>query len=71
MQKPPGFLNTNATLICQLEKKTIYGLKQVSRAWYEKVHQALLQFGFVSSQYDHSLHIPSSQCRSVCISVHR
>lgn len=45
IQPPPGFLDTCATLVFQLNK-AIYGLKQAPHAWYEKLHQALLQFGF-------------------------
>lgn len=56
MQQPSGFLKTYATLVYQL-KKSIYGLKQASRAWYEKLHHALIQFGFISSQCYHSLFI--------------
>lgn len=41
MQQPSGFLETNATLVCQLEK-TIHGLEQEPHAWYEKLYQALL-----------------------------
>lgn len=56
MQQPSGFLETNATLVCQLEK-AIHGLEQEPHAWYEKLHQDLLQFGFVSSQCVHYLFI--------------
>lgn len=35
MQQPPGFVNTNSTLVCKF-KKVIYGSKKAPRAWYEK-----------------------------------
>ena len=33
----------------------MYGLKQASRAWFEKLHRALLSFGFVSTKSNQSL----------------
>lgn len=41
--------------------ETFNGLKQVPRQLYEKLHQALFHFGFVSSKCDHYLFIYSHQ----------
>lgn len=54
MQQPRGFLDIDSTLVCKLDK-CIYGLKQASCTWYENIHQYLLHFSFISSQYDQSL----------------
>lgn len=54
MVQPPGFTDSNKTLVCKLNK-ALYGLKQGPRAWYERLHAALLQFGFTSSKCDPSL----------------
>lgn len=56
MEQPLWFISSNSTMVCKL-KKALYGLKQAPRAWYEKLHQALVQFGFVSSECEHSLFI--------------
>lgn len=42
-------------------KKELYSLKHTPKAWYEKQHDYLLQFGFFSSKYDHSLFINKHQ----------
>ena len=55
MQQPQGFIDEqNPNLVCRLDK-ALYGLKQAPRAWFEKLHQALLSFGFVSAKSDQSL----------------
>ncbi|XP_070030778.1 uncharacterized protein [Nicotiana sylvestris] len=57
MQFPPGFKSQGESqLVCRLHK-FLYGLKQDPRQWNEKLREALYQFGFVESQYDHSLFI--------------
>ena len=34
-------------------KKSLYGLKQVSRLWYYTFHNAVVIFGFKANDYDH------------------
>ena len=49
MTQPPGFVDKdNPTAVCKLHK-AIYGLKQSPRAWYNELHQFLLQSGFKNS----------------------
>ena len=64
MTQPPGFEHHDKTLVCKLNK-ALYGLKQAPRAWYEKLHQALLHFGFLPSKCDHSLFV--YQQTDVCL----
>eukprot|EP00253_Pinus_taeda_P001435 PITA_01435 len=45
MEQPPGFIQTDSSLVCRL-KKSLYGLKQAPRAWYEKMDSFLLDTGF-------------------------
>ncbi|XP_019059139.1 PREDICTED: uncharacterized protein LOC109117059 isoform X2 [Tarenaya hassleriana] len=55
MKIPPGYTAvTSPSQVCRL-KKSIYGLKQSPRAWYTKLHDALIARGFSRSHSDHSL----------------
>ena len=46
MQQPQGFVKQGEeNLVCKL-KKTLYGLKQSPRAWYQKIDKFLVDFGF-------------------------
>ena len=45
MHQPKGFFS-NPSLVCML-KKSLYGLKQVPRAWYAKIDGFLLSLSFV------------------------
>lgn len=54
MSQPPGFVATDKSLVCKLNK-AIYGLKQAPRAWFERLTKALLTLGFQGSKCDPSL----------------
>jgi histone deacetylase 1/2 len=56
MTQPPGFVQKDQTLVCKLQK-ALYGLKQAPRAWYKRLTQTLVQFGFHSSKCDPSLFV--------------
>ncbi|KAL4576014.1 hypothetical protein LXL04_012102 [Taraxacum kok-saghyz] len=61
MSQPPGFIHHQyPDHICKL-KKSIYGLKQASRAWYLELTSFLLNFGFTKSLADASLFICKNQ----------
>jgi hypothetical protein len=50
----PGLFSSPSSSVCKL-KRSLYGLKQAHRAWFEKFRSTLLRFSFVQSQYDSSL----------------
>ena len=55
MSLPPGFeeeLGRNK--VCRL-KKSLYGLKQSPRAWFERFGTVVKGFGYIQSQADHTL----------------
>ena len=57
MTVPLGMKNSeNSDLVCHL-KKSIYGLKQASRQWNQKLTSVLSSHGFVQSRADYSLFV--------------
>ena len=54
MSLPPGLFPSFSVKVCRL-KRSLYGLKQASRAWFEKFRTILLDFSFTQSQYDSPL----------------
>jgi Reverse transcriptase (RNA-dependent DNA polymerase) len=61
MQQPQGFIDpTNPDFVCLLHK-SLYGLRQAPRAWFEKLSSTLLSFGFNASIYDPSMFLAHHQ----------
>lgn len=57
MKQPPGFVHPDFPHhVCKL-RKSIYGLKQASRAWFAKLCDRLLSLGFRCSPSNSSLFI--------------
>lgn len=57
MEQPQGFVDMeHLDFICKLHK-SIYGLKQVLRAWFNCLSNSLLNLGFTASLVDFSLFI--------------
>jgi hypothetical protein len=57
MEQPQGFLQEGFDhLVCKL-KKSLYGLKQSPRAWYQRIDSFFTKEGFTRGQADHSLYI--------------
>ena len=56
-EKPPGFIDpTRPNHVCLLHK-SLYGLKQVPRAWYQQFAHHTHRLGFVASHSDVSLFV--------------
>ena len=57
MSQPQGFEEKDFEhLVCKL-KKSLYGLKQSPRAWYQRIDSFFTKEGFTRSEADHSLYI--------------
>jgi Reverse transcriptase (RNA-dependent DNA polymerase) len=70
MDQPPGFTDSvHPSNVCKL-KKALYSLKQVPRAWFQKLKQFLLSNDFIFSQSYHSLFIYSSPQNVIYILVY-
>jgi histone deacetylase 1/2 len=55
MEQPQGFIDeTKPDFVCRLHK-SLYGLKQVPRAWFQCLSQQLIELGFQESINDYSL----------------
>jgi len=63
---PPQGLFSSSEGVCKF-KRSLYGLKQAHRAWYEKFRSAILGFTFSQSKYDSSLFIHSTSTRIVLL----
>ena len=50
------FFQEYPSLVCRL-KKSLYGLKQASRAWYSKMDNFLLSLGFERCKYDLNVYL--------------
>eukprot|EP00253_Pinus_taeda_P006676 PITA_06676 len=55
MEQPPGFIQTDSSLVCRLEK-SFYGLKQAPQAWYAKMDTFLLDIGFTRCRSDNTVY---------------
>ena len=54
MKLPPGFQSADSTKVCRL-RKSLHGLRQSPRCWFEKLSAALQEYGFEQCRSDHSL----------------
>ncbi|WP_416514696.1 reverse transcriptase domain-containing protein, partial [Klebsiella pneumoniae] len=57
MEQPPGYSEHDASnWVCKLHR-SLYGLKQASRSWFESFSLEIQSHGFIRSVLDHSLFI--------------
>jgi hypothetical protein len=68
MAPPPG-ISHDSGYVCKL-KKTLYGLKQASRAWFEKFSIVISSLGFVYSSHDSALFIKCTDAGRIILSIY-
>ncbi|RVW96936.1 Retrovirus-related Pol polyprotein from transposon RE2 [Vitis vinifera] len=69
MEIPPGFEGSMAkNQVCKLQK-SLYGLKQSPRAWFDRFTKAFLKLGYKQGQADHTLFVKKSHAGKMAILI--
>ena len=66
---PPQGLFSSFVAVCKL-KRSLYGLRQAPRAWFENFQTTLLGFSFTQSRYDSSLFIQTTAASIVLLLIY-
>ena len=64
MEQPPGFVAHGEIGRFGHLRKSLYGLKQSSRAWFDKFNEVIEKFGMQKSKSDHYVFYKNSQLAS-------
>ncbi|KAH9696724.1 reverse transcriptase Ty1/copia-type domain-containing protein [Citrus sinensis] len=69
MEVPQGLdLNLTGNKVCKL-KKSLYGLKQSPRAWFDRFAKAVVRLGYTQCQADHTLFLRTSQAEKISLLI--
>ena len=69
MAQPSGFVvKGREAEVCKLNR-SLYGLKQASRAWNQKFHGFLTKFGFIRSSADSCVYVKSEESSLTLIAI--
>ena len=70
MEIPPGFANEQTLgKVCRL-KKSLYGLKQSPRAWFDRFRQAVCYMGYSQYNGDHIVFYKHQGSRITILAVY-
>lgn len=62
IEQPKGFVDPNNNgMVCRLHK-ALYSLKQVPRAWYETLHNYLMNIIFEKADDNNNLYMKFGKC---------
>ena len=67
MTQPEGYRNSNQ--VCKLNR-SLYGLKQSGRAWYEKIDSTFIKFGFRRTDADPSLYCRITDNETLYVAIY-
>lgn len=69
MQIPPGLESSStANMVCRL-RKSLYGLKQSPRAWFDRLTRVVNKDGFNQCQSDHTMFVKHSMEGKVALFI--
>ena len=68
MEIPLGFETSNVNKVCKL-RKSLYGLKQSPRAWFDRFTKAVKKHGYSQGQADHTLFTKFSRNGKIAILI--
>ena len=69
MEIPPGLETSfNNNRVCKL-KKSLYGLKQSPRAWFDKFAKSVRKQGYTQCQADHTLFVKFSSKKKIVVLI--
>ena len=70
MSQPEGFIDSKRPdFVCKLHK-ALYGLKQAPRAWFDKLRNSLMQWGFENYKSDSSLFLKKNKKSIILILIY-
>src|SRR5260370_7717876 len=70
MAQPEGFVEPGKEhLVCRL-KKSLYGLKQSPRQWYQKLHETFTSMSFKRCPSDNSIWVSPKATIKIIIPAH-
>ena len=69
MQAPPGYSFKESATVMQL-RKSLYGLKQAGRQWYDTLVRALNSLGLRTSDADPGVFYARVQDHTLILAVH-
>ena len=68
MDSPPGFEGRFQSRVSKL-KKSLYGLKQSPRAWFENFTRSIKDQGYAQAQSDHTMFVKHSEKGKIAILI--
>lgn len=70
MEVPPGFCTVQSIeKMCKM-KKSMYGLKQSSRAWFKRFRKTVTCMGYSQTNADHTVFFRHARCHVTILAVY-
>ena len=67
IEQPDNFVDPKkSNIVCRLHK-ALYGLKQAPRAWYERLHNYLINIGFENTNDNNNLYLKIEKGKGILL----